>query len=246
MSNIIQDHIPPLIPHCGREFFNNRGNVQDAIELHWDKIQETVKSVNDDIDVNNKAALIALDNADKAKDITDRAEEVVEEAQSVIDEAKTIIVRNTESIEKVKIATDNANKAATEAYNTVSEVKADLREKYLSGYFTGKKGDTGPKGEKGDVGPTGPTGPRGPRGPIGPKGIDGIVKFDQLSDYQIAMLTGPVGPPGPQGPKGEPGVVTGVVDGMNIAIMSKQQYDALSEAEKNENTIYYLYEEEEE
>ena len=239
MNNIIQDHIPPLIPHCGREFFNNRGNVQDAIELHWDKIQETVETVNDDIAINNKAALIAIDNADKA-------EEVVEKAQSIIEETKNIIIRNTEFVEKATIAADNANKAATEAYDTIYEVTADLREKYISGYFTGRKGDTGPKGEKGDTGPTGPVGPVGPVGPQGPKGIDGSVSFNDLSTYQIAMLRGPEGPVGPAGPKGESGIVTGVINDINIVIMSKKQYDDLTDTERNENTIYYLYEDEEE
>ena len=124
------------------------------------------------------------------------------------------------------------------------------------GYISGPKGDQGPKGDKGDqgdVGPQGPVGPAGPQGPAGPRGIDGTVRFDDLSEYQLAMLigpegprgpVGPIGPIGPVGPQGEPGIVTGVVDGVNIVIMSKQQYDALPESERNENTIYYLYEDE--
>ena len=55
---------------------------------------------------------------------------------------------------------------------------------------------------------------------------------------------GPEGPAGPVGPQGPSGFITGIIGDVNIAIMSKQQYDNLSEAEKDENTIYYLYEDE--
>ena len=55
---------------------------------------------------------------------------------------------------------------------------------------------------------------------------------------------GEKGDTGPQGPRGESGFITGIIGDVNIAIMSKQQYDNLSEAEKDENTIYYLYEDE--
>ena len=96
--------------------------------------------------------------------------------------------------------------------------KNKIEEKVVNGDFNGAPGEKGDKGDRGEKGDTGPVGPRGPRGPVGPAG--------------------------PIGPKGEPGIVTGVVDGVEIAIMSKQQYDALTEAERNENTIYYLYEDE--
>ena len=66
----------------------------------------------------------------------------------------------------------------------------------------------------------GPAGPQGPQGEPGPQGAPGSVKFDELTEEQLAMLkgekgdrgepgpqgeTGPQGPQGIQGPKGETG-----------------------------------------
>lgn len=63
----------------------------------------------------------------------------------------------------------------------------------------------GDKGDRGDTGATGPQGPQGEQGlqgeqgPQGEKGQDGAIKFEELTEEEIAVLKGEKGEPGATG-----------------------------------------------
>ena len=96
----------------------------------------------------------------------------------------------------------------------------------------GETGPQGPAGAKGETGAQGPTGPKGDTGPQGPKGD-----------------TGEQGPPGPQGPAGSGSDITlgdGLIkegDTLSVdnpvrGVMTKTEYDALTEEQKSSGTYF--------
>ena len=101
----------------------------------------------------------------------------------------------------------------------------------------GLQGEVGPQGERGEVGPQGEQGLEGPQGPKGEDGVTPIKGVDYFTEEDIMELN----IPSIDGLATEEQVQTveDMLDGKSFRYLTQEEYDVLSEEDKNDDNIIW-------